>query len=600
LIVLGLSTFGENPSACLVRDGKLVAFCQEERLNRLKNSTGFFPSSAVNWCLRDQGLKLGDVDRIAVSWDCTKYPWQMFMHLAQVKFGLKDGGYQQRSSIQHGGGLVAAVEYLNKHTVGSFESGIRDHLRIEGHKGPIPKIEFVGHHLSHAYQTYYQSAFDEAGILVVDGSGEENCVSAYHAKSGNIRKVFGYDIPYSLGWFFGGFTAYLGFRANRDEGKLMGLAALGEVRRNSNPWIERLDKIVKPTRDGFEMDPTYFKFGGNELHPRYTDQLFKFVTTYDPGLVPIGVNERAQKNGATIHKYLLDEYVDLAFAVQTKLEEVLVSLTNRLVRETGAKKLCVAGGVAMNCKANGHVLDHAGLEDIFVHPASSDDGVAIGAAFIVSQRGGHDVRNVLEHAQWGPKFNNDAVREALDVSHVKFTTPPDICESVADLLAQGRMGGWFQGGVEMGARALGGRSIIAWPKQPGMKEKINRDVKFREEWRPYCPSMTAESAPLYSEDPREAPFMILARRATKKLMDEAPATVHVDGSIRPQTVRKEVLPRWYHLLESVGRRTGDPVLLNTSLNVRGEPIVCTPHDAIRCFFSNGMEFMAIEDCLLMK
>lgn len=600
MIVLGLSTFGENPSACLVRDGKLVAFCQEERLNRLKNSTGFFPAAAVSWCLKSQKLKLGDVNRIAVSWDCHKYPWRMFLHLARVKMGLKNGSYLYPSSIRHANGLGAAFEYLTQHTAGAFETGIRDNLRSSGHSGPIPPIEFLGHHLSHAYQAYYQSPFQDAAVLVVDGSGEENCVSGYHVANGKFRKVFGYDVPYSLGWYFGGFTAYLGFRANRDEGKLMGLAALGECRRNSNPWMERLDKVIRPTKDGFELDPIYFKFGGNEFHPRFTDQLYSFVTSHDSRLVPIAVNELTEKNGARIHKYLLDEYVDLAFAVQTRLEEALASLVNRLVRETGAKKLCVAGGVAMNCKANGYMLDHAPLEDIFVHPASSDDGVAIGAALIVAQQAGDDPRNVLEHAQWGPAYTNDEVREALRISKVHYTTPPDICEAVGDLLAQGKIGGWFQGGVEMGARALGGRSIIASPKEPGMKEKVNRLVKFREEWRPYCPSMTSESKERYCEAPREAPFMILARQATPRLLQGAPSTVHVDGSIRPQTVRREVLPRWHHLLECMETRIGDPVLLNTSLNVRGEPIVCSPHDAIRCFYSTGMDFMALQDFLLVK
>jgi carbamoyltransferase len=600
VIVLGLSTFGENPSACLVRDGKLLAFCQEERLTRLKNSNGLFPAAAVGWCLRSQKLQLADVGRLAVSWDCHKYPWRLLGHLAKVKLGLRPAGYRHPTSLRHGNGIGAALKYLNDHTPGAFETGIRDELRINGHSGPIPRIEFVGHHLSHAYQAYYQSSFGDAIVLVVDGSGEENCVSGYEVRNGVFRKILSYDVPYSLGWFFGGFTAYLGFRANRDEGKLMGLAALGECRRQSNPWFERMDKILRVTPDGFELDPGFFKFGGNEFHPRYSDRLFEFITTHDPRLVPVDVNEKVERNGERVHKYLLDEYVDLAFAAQCRLEEALASVVKRLVRETGLKRLCIAGGVAMNCKANGYLLDHAGIEDIFVHPASSDDGVAIGAALIVAQQAGADVRNVLTHAQWGPAFTNQQVKEALDVSHIRYENPPDICEAVAELLSQGKVGGWFHGGMEMGARALGGRSIIAHPLDPSLKARVNRDVKFREEWRPYCPSMTAESAALYSEDPRGAPFMILARRATAKLQREAPATVHVDGSIRPQTVRAEALPRWHHLLDCVGRKTGAPVLLNTSLNVRSEPIVCTPHDAIRCFYSNGMDFIAIEDFLLRK
>ncbi len=600
MIILGLNTFGENPSACLVREGKLAAMSQEDRFTRLKGSEGAFPALALDWCLKSQKLSLGDVNRIAVSWDCHKYPWKMATHLARMKFSSHGSPYVHPPSIRHASASGAGLEYLNKHTVGAFENGIRDNLRVSGHHGPVPPIEFVEHHLAHACQAYYQSPFEDAAVLVVDGSGEEHTVSGYAVRNGNMKRVFGYDIPQSLGWYYGAFTAYLGFRANRDEGKLMGLAALGECRREHNPWLERLEKVIRITPEGFELDPLYLKLGGNEFHPRFTDHLYKFVTSYNPDLVPIGVNETVDKDGERLSKYLLDDYVDLAYAVQDRLEEAMVSLARRLVHQTGLKKLCIAGGVAMNCKANGVIRSRAGVEDMFVHPASSDDGAAIGAALKLAADEGDPPRNVLTHVQLGPSYAPAEIEAALQFSGVRYTVAKDIGAETAELLGRGKIMGWFQGGAEMGARALGGRSIIALPKDPKTKEIVNRRVKRREPWRPYCPSMTIEKSNEYLQDPVETPYMILARKATPLMEVACPSAVHVDGTVRPQTVRSEVLPQWHHLIECVGRNSGHPVILNTSFNVRSEPIVCTPFDALRCFFSNGLDALAMGEFLVVK
>jgi carbamoyltransferase len=254
----------------------------------------------------------------------------------------------------------------------------------------------------------------------------------------------------------------------------------------------------------------------------------------------------------------------------------------------------------MNCKANGRLLDEAPFERIFVHPASSDDGAAIGAAFVAAYHDDRLTANPLSHAQWGPAYTDDAIGAVLRGCGARFETPDDIAAASADLLAEGQLRGWFQGGLEMGARALGGRSIVASPGDPDTKTRLNTKVKFREEWRPYCPSMTEESQHLYLKDPVDAPFMILARKATPLLERHGPSTVHVDGSVRPQTVSKRALPLWHHLLECVGDRTGHPVLLNTSFNVRSEPMVCTPSDAVRCFYGSGLNALAIGGYLVRK
>lgn len=600
MIVLGVNAFFESPSACLVQDGRLAAFCQEDRFTRLKGSAGHFPSHAVSWCLKSRNLKLEDVDRIAVSWDCRKYPFRMLRALARMKWSCRGRVYVHPPSIPHASGPGPALDYLYQHTPGAFERGIRDALRTAGFHAPTPRIEFVEHHLAHAYAAFFQSPFQEAAVLVADGSGEERTVSAYSARAGSLRLEFAYEIPQSLGWFYGGFTAYLGFRPNRDEGKLMGLAALGECRKQQNPWLRRLDRILRITPAGFELDPRFLKLGGNEFHPHFPDQLFRFVTSCNPELVPVGVDEMAGSHGDVVHRYLLEGYVDLAYAVQNRLEEAMVSLVRRLTCQTGLRKVCLAGGVAMNCKANGAVAERAGIDELFVHPAASDDGTAIGAALIVAAQAGDKARNPLPHVQWGPCFSNAEVEEAFRFAGCRYATPGDICAAAAEIVARGGIAGWFQGGAEMGARALGGRSIIACPGDPAMKEKLNRNVKRREHWRPYAPSLASESRKLYFEGGCESPFMVVARVATPLAREAAAAAVHVDGTLRPQTVSPEALPRWHGLLKAVERFTGHALVLNTSLNVRSEPMVCSPLDAIRCFYSTGMDALAIGDFLLTK
>jgi len=601
MIVLGINAFGYSPSACLVRDGKLVAFCQEERLTRLKGSHGLFPSLTVSWCLKSQNLNLHDIDYIAFSWGCKKHPWKMIKHLAKKRIKLmRYDTYYSTSSINQKSNSISAFEHIYLYSPSTVVRNIRDNLRLSGHKGAIPPIEFVEHHISHAFQTFYQSSFKKASVLIADGSGEENCVSGYLFDENSYHKIFGFDIPQSLGWYYSGFTSYLGFKPIRDEGKMMGLAAYGEKRKENNKWLEIINKILKITNDGFELDPTFFKFGGNEYHPRFTDKLTNFITSHNQELQPISINEYINLNGKILHKYLLDNYIDLAYAVQTRLEEALTSLVNSLIDKTNVNNLCLAGGIFMNCKANSFILDNTDVDNIFIHPASSDDGSCIGAAFYISKEMGYQPRNILESVQLGPSFNNKEVEKIIKTCKLSYSTPDDICYEMSKLIASGKMIGWFQGGCEMGARALGGRSIIASPIISGVRTKINEYVKRREQWRPYCPSINYENKEDYLKESLEAPYMILARQASEKLIKAAPDTVHIDGTVRPQTVQKSVLTRWHRLIENVGQLTGHPIILNTSLNVRGEPIACQPYDAINYLFSTGLDALAIEDFLIAK
>lgn len=597
--ILGINAFGQNPSACLLIDGHFVGFSHEERFNRLKGSHGLFPSHTIKWLLSSNKLSISDIDSIAVYWDYNKYPWEILSRLLKSRIQLAFSNFNHKNN-GHTSGFYGMLEYLLEYSPKNMEQKIKDELRNFGHKERIPQMEFVDHHLCHAFQAYYQSQFDNTLVLVVDGHGEDNCVSGYAVKNGNLRRIINYKIPYSLGWFYGGMTAYTGFLANRDEGKLMGLAAYGEVRKLENIWINKLDEILKVNDNGYLLNPYYFKIGSNDYHSRYTNNLVEFITAINKNLQPVGLNETVVINGEIKNRYLLNEYIDLAYATQVKLEDALVSIVNRMIRETGVKNLCYSGGVAMNCKANRAIFDRCYLDNIFIHPASSDDGSAIGAAFYVAKENNNLKREPLLHSQYGISFSNNEIEKILKNCNIKYSTPDDVCIVAAKDLNEGKILGWFDGAAEMGARALGGRSIIANPCSNNVKDKINTNVKYRETWRPYCPSILDEHKQDYIKDATDSPFMILAAMATEKLRSSSPSVVHIDNTVRPQTVKGTILPKWAHLINEFRSLSGHPVILNTSFNVRGEPIVNSPYDAIRTFFSTGLDKLILGDFIISK
>ena len=604
--VLGVIAFGKTPAACLLRDGKLVAFGEEERFTRLKGSHGMFPAKAVQYCLDEAGIDLGGVDRIAFAWDAGKYPYHMLGSLGRQYMKYRGAASRAWHHEQNGDGggmanMFNAAANVLRYSPAMLREEIRLGLRAQGLMGDVPPIEFVSHHLCHAYSTYFCSPFQEALVLTLDGSGEDNCTQLAIGKGDTITVKENIYIPHSLGWFYAAFTAYLGFTPYRDEGKLMGLAALGEERRNQNPWPERLEKILRVTPNGYEVDPIYTKFGGHWFAERYTDALVKFITAADPRCQPIAYGQKVAMNGGPpVGAYLQPHYVDLAWAVQEMLERAALSLVRRAVTDYGVKNLCVAGGVGLNCKMNGELLQSTPVDRIFVQPASYDAGTAIGAAMIVAQGHGDDPRNVLEHVYYGPGYSNGEIKKALDGCKVSVEEPSDLVATVADDIAAGKIVGWFQGRMEFGARALGGRSIIANPVFPNIKEKVNNQVKYREGWRPFCPSMIDEVKEQYLEGAAEAPYMICAFPVKEDKRALIPSGVHVDGTVRPQTVTEQANPRFHALISAVGKRTGHPVLVNTSFNVRGEPIICTPLDAVRCFYSTGLDTLAIGDFVLRK
>jgi carbamoyltransferase len=603
LNILGINGFGRHTSVCLLCDGKLVAFVESERFTRYKGDDRAFPIRAIQYCMVQGNVTLAQIDRIAFGWDATKYPWQMLRFLGANYIKYRSPTAPQRPARSDGFGgsaILRALDSVMAYTPATLTTKISLGLRAAGFKDPIPPVEFVNHHLAHAYSTYFCSPFNKAGILTLDGSGEDVCTQLSIGEGDDVRVVESVPVPHSLGWFYAAITQYLGFTPDMDEGKLMGLAAYGEARRQNNKWVDVLSKVIRTGKGSYEVDPQYTKLGGHSYGSHFSDQLVDLLTSVDPLAVPIGLGEKAEIDGRLQGKYLADMYVDIAWAAQHLLEQAGIMLARKLVDEYQVKHLCLAGGVALNCKMNGEILQNSGCEEVFVQPAASDDGVALGAALYVAKQLGEDIRNPLVHSYFGPEFSNDEIRQALENAKLSYEKTNDPAKTAVDFLERGKIVAWFQGRMEFGPRALGNRSILANPVTSCIHNAVNEQVKYRESWRPFCPSLTVESKQRYLEKAKFSPFMIVAFTMPEEVRSDLRSVVHVDGTIRPQTVTPESNPLYHELISGLGKRTGHPIVLNTSFNVRGEPVVCSPLDATRCFYSSGLDALVMGDFVLKK
>ncbi|MEO8361752.1 MAG: carbamoyltransferase C-terminal domain-containing protein [Vicinamibacteria bacterium] len=573
MIIVGLSAFGQNPGACLLRDGRLIAFAEEERFVRIKGANLRFPSKAVAYCLREAGITLDQVDRFAVGWNAEKYRFKMPLFFTKQFF--KNFGAASDGSV-----VQILAEIANQQPKAIIRRTTLA-LREEGLTGRIPEFAFFDHHLAHAASTFYASGFEESSILIVDGSGEDRSTSFYSGKGLTIQDQGHVEFPDSLGWFYAAVTSFLGFRAYEEEGFTMGLAPYGKP---SAEWRDKMAKLVRFEANGlYSVDPRYTLLGKHSTNEHFADEL----TTL------LGAPRFPKDPFTQVHK-------DIALAAQERLEQAVLRLVKRVVDQTGSRKLCVAGGVTMNCKMTG-VIGASGLVDgLFVQPAAHDSGTALGAAMLASVQSGEDPRFAMNTAQWGPGYTSAEVEKVANTTGMKFERPDSIGEKTAEALAQGKVVAWFNGRMEVGPRALGGRSILANPTIPGMNDRVNRDVKFRDAWRPFCPSMLDSAATTYLEPSLETRFMTVAAQANRRGLAEIPAVIHVDGSTRPQAINTTSHPAYAGMITSFAERSGVPVVMNTSLNVKGEPIACTPMDALRCFYSSGIDAIALEDLWLSK
>ncbi len=570
--ILGISAFGQNPAACLLVNGRLIAFAEEERFIRIKTAYGKFPIEAIKYCLKEGNISISDIHEISMGWDYAKY--STFMPLFSARVWLEHAFLKHYSSSNRGLIDMITLQPTEVHKQISF------HLSQLGLSGKFPVISYVSHHKAHAASCYYASGFPNSLIAVIDGSGEERATSLYRAHGLTIDEITHQNIPHSLGWFYAAFTAYLGFKPYEEDGFVMGLSSYGKF---TDEFAQKISRIVQIQNGSYTVDPTYTLLGPHSHSEHYSDKLVDLFGPFRRPFEP--VTQR--------HK-------DIAYAVQTKLEDVVLHSIRAAMPAAQSSNLCLAGGVALNCKMNGKIVKSAIASDLFIQPSSNDSGTALGAAMLCSVGHGEDPRFHMNHAKWGPSFSEQAVRDILDEAMIAYSRPKHIEKTVARAIAEGKIIARFDGRMEMGPRALGGRSILADASKKGMDTRINKRIKHREPWRPFCPSMISDVAHVYNANCMENRFMTVVYDVPKARVGDIPSVVHIDRTSRPQVVDKSVDPAYYNIIKSVGEYTGIPVVLNTSLNVKGEPIACKPIDALRCFESTGIDALALQGFWIEK
>lgn len=591
--ILGISAFYHDSAAALVEDGKIVAAAQEERFTRKKQDSDF-PVKAMEYCLEEAGSELSDVDYIAFY----DKPFLKFERLLETYVAYAPKGFESFRMAMP----VWLKEKLFQKSL--LRNKLKSHAPDYNWDN---RLLFAEHHQSHAASAFYPSPFESAAILTMDGVGEWTTTSLGLGKSNSVEMVRELHFPHSLGLLYSAFTYYTGFRVNSGEYKVMGLAPYGE------PKYTKLimDNVIDVKEDGsFRLDLSYFDFCTGL---RMTNQKFNDLF----GAPPRDPETR-----------LTQREMDLAASIQDVTEEIVLRLGRSIAKETGEKNLCLAGGVALNCVANGKLLRDNSFDNIWVQPAAGDAGGALGAALVAHHHFQGQPRKLngamdgMKGSYLGPEFSQDDIEKRLTAAGAKFSVQSDdeTIEKTATAMTEGKAIGWFQGRMEFGPRALGGRSILGDPRDPAMQKTLNLRVKFRESFRPFAPSVLREDVADWFEHDGDSPYMLMVANVKedkrREMTEEEqalfgidklnvprstiPAITHVDYSARIQTVHKETNPRYHALIKSFKEKTGCPIVINTSFNVRGEPIVCTPEDAFRCFMGSGIEVLVVGNCYLAK
>ncbi|MDA0823859.1 MAG: carbamoyltransferase [Proteobacteria bacterium] len=591
--ILGISAYYHDSAAAIVCDGKIVAAAQEERFSRKKQDS-HFPVSASNYCLNAAGMKLEDVNYV-VFYD---KPLIKFERLLETYLAYAPSGFRS---------FVAAmpVWLKEKHFLKDL---LKKELAAAGNctVKDLPPLLFTEHHQSHAASAFFPSPFEESVVLCMDGVGEWATTSVWMGDGNSLNPEWEIDFPHSLGLLYSAFTYFTGFKVNSGEYKLMGLAPYGEPKYTDLI----LDKLLSLKDDGsFRMDMSYFNYAnGLTMTNGNFDDLF-------------GGPPRKPETPVTQRE------MDLASSIQAVTEEVVLRLARTVKKETNSDYLCLAGGVALNCVANGRLQRERVFKDIWIQPAAGDAGGALGAALSVwheylDMPRVADPADSMAGSYLGPKFSELEIKSYLDSANANYKNLDDtkLMPQLADILAQENVIGWFQGRMEYGPRALGGRSIIGDPRSKAMQSVMNLKIKYRESFRPFAPSVLANRVSDYFDIDHCSPYMLLVAPVTERLRkpmtkeqeslfgieklnvprSEIPAITHVDYSARIQTVHQETNPRYYDVIKHFEQRTGCPIIVNTSFNVRGEPIVCTPEDAYRCFMRTEMDYLVIERFLMAK
>ncbi len=561
MLILGI-TYAIDSAAAIVRDGRVLAASAEERFSRIKHDRAF-PTSAIQFCLKSAKAGLEEVDAVAFFWNP----------------GIHAEAFQRRQSGEprhHLEYLYNVANQLLPMLGRERVETVEERFRLSG--GKSLRIVFVTHHWAHAACAFFPSPFDEAAVLTVDGYGERTSALISDASGVSVRPVAEVEYPHSVGSVYAALTEYLGFKANSGEGKVMGLAAYGQPR-----YRDEFSKIIRPTEQGFEVDQRYFEYT-LPRSTRYSRHLIERLGAPRDPSEPI--SERHQ---------------DIAASLQLATEEILVHLARLARKHTGRKNLCATGGVMLNCVANTRIVREAGFERCFFQPAASDAGAALGAALWVEHCLEGRPRHRADPSDYlGLEASSEEIEGLLGLARVPFRRLSDPATEAARRLSQGRILGWFQGRTEYGPRALGNRSILADPRKAEMKDVLNARVKFREPFRPFAPGVLEERCAELFDSPEPSPFMLRVYRTLPEKLQTIPSVTHVDGWARVQTVTRRQNQPYYDLIKAFGEATGVPVILNTSFNIRGEPIVNTPAEALRCFASTGMDDLVMGDFLLSK
>ena len=597
--IIGISAYYHDSAACLIVDGEITSSVQEERFSRIKHDAKF-PRNALKYCLINSNLTLKDIDLIIYY----EKPLLTFERLLETYLG---------SAPRGGRSFIAAMQTWLKEKL-FIKNEIKNQLKkIQSELSKsidqsfeLPKLLFSEHHLSHAASAFFPSPFEEAAILCMDGVGEWATTSAWMGNGKRIKPLWEISFPHSLGLLYSAFTYYCGFKVNSGEYKLMGLAPYGEPK-----YVDLIkDNLIDIKDDGtFKLDMSYFKYHrGFRMTGRKFHKLF--------GSPP-------RKNETDLTQF----HMDLAASIQVVTEDIVLLLAKAIKRESGAKNLCLAGGVALNCVSNGKLLREKVFDNIWIQPAAGDAGTALGAALLAHYEYTDNERTVdpedsMKGTYLGPHFSNEYIKDYLNKINAKYSSKEDneLFTDLAKLLDEGNVIGWFNGPMEFGPRALGGRSIVGDPRNLEMQSVMNLKIKYRESFRPFAPSVLEEDISSQFEMETKSPYMLLVAPVKKELCNEMnneqknlfgieklnisrstiPAITHVDYSARVQTVSKKTNPRYYNLIKAFKKETGCPTIINTSFNVRGEPIVCTPQDAYRCFMRTEMDILVLENQILLK
>lgn len=579
--ILGINAYHGNASAAIVCDGQLVAAVEEERFNRVKYAAGF-PAAAIRYCLQEAGLTLRDIDHVAV-------PRNPFARLATKLFY----AVRMPSFARDRARVIAKFTGIPEALAAAFDADAKS-IKAKFHR--------IEHHQAHLASSFFVSPFEEAALLSADGLGDF-ASTMWGVGRGNRMEVDGaIAFPHSLGLFYTAVTQYLGFTKFGDEYKVMGLAAYGQPEQMAS-----LREIVRTDANGdapnFRLGLKYFTHHRTGPDMSWADagktprQGRLYSTEMDQRLGP------ARAPGEPLEK----RHHNLASSLQARLEEVYLGMLKKLAERTGMKAVCLAGGVAFNCVANGKIFDATPFEQVYVHPAAGDAGLSVGAAFYVwHQILGKPRSFVMENAYWGPSFSNSEIRAAIDSTTlfggrctISELPEEELVRQTAGIIAEGKILGWFQGRAEWGPRALGNRSIVADPRRAEMKEVLNRRIKHREIFRPFAPSILAEKTGEWFEKSHPSPFMTLAYSVRPEKREKIPAPTHIDGTGRLQTVTRNANPRFHALLTAFEAQTGVPVVLNTSFN-DNEPIVCRPQEALDCFQRTRMDAVVLENFLIRR